>query len=181
MKQFVNSTFNVAFASVVHLLCCWLPIFAAMTGRFSTQWLIEFKNPLIVIQLGILAWGFYDMYWRGAHSHSRLQKGSLWLAAVLTVVLNLMPHRYFQPEKSQLAASQFELVKATRVADFDIKKGFSVQKLNELLVNTEGVVPSQVKIEDKHLSVRFKVKQTDEKAILALLIENGFDAQPIPN
>ncbi len=177
MKQILRTSFNVAFASVVHLLCCWLPIIAAMSGRISIQWLLEFKNPLIVIQLGLLTWGFYDMYWRKAHSHSRLQKASLWVAAILTIGLNLMPHRYFQPEKSQLAASQFELIKSTRVADFELEKSFSEQKLNELLVKTEGIVPSQIKIESKHLSLRFRTNQTNEKTIMALLIQNGFEVK----
>ena len=148
-----------------------------MSGKIKIEWLLEYKTPLIIIQIGLLCWGFYDMYWRNVHSHSRLQEVFLWIAVFLTIILNTLPHRFFQPERSQLAATQFELVKNTRVVDFKLEESFSEQKLNELLVKTEGIVPSQIKIESKHLRLRFRTKQTNEKVILALLIQNGFEVK----
>ncbi len=174
MKQIISSTFNIAFTSAVHLLCCWLPLFAAISGQFSLGWLMAYKTPLILIQLGLLVWGFYDMYWRKTHSHTRLQKISLWAATILTIVLNLLPHRYFQSENSQIAANQFELVKNTRTVKFQLENKIPTQKLNDFLVTLNGIVPSQIAIEGTQLSVRYRTAQTNEQRILNSLNQNGF-------
>jgi hypothetical protein len=175
MKQIISSTLNIALTSAVHLLCCWLPIIVAVFGQSQLGWLFEYKNILIALQVSFLCWGFYDIYFRGAHQHTKAQKITLWVAAVLTLVLNLMPHRILQPETSQLAATQLERYKSTRVADFQLATNISNQKITDILGEIEGVIPSQTQIQDQKITIRYKIAQTSEPVIVAALKKQGID------
>jgi hypothetical protein len=175
MKQIISTTLSVAFTSAIHLLCCWLPIVVAVFGQSQLGWLFEYKNILITLQVAFLCWGFYDMYFRGAHQHTKAQKITLWVAAALTVGLNLMPHRVLQSETSELATIQMERYKSTRVADFELVNAVSVEKTNAVLEQIKGVIPSQTQIQNQRLTVRYKIAQTSETVIKATLQEKGIE------
>ncbi len=177
MKQIISTTLSVAFTSAIHLLCCWLPIVVAVFGQSQLGWLFEYKNGLIVLQVAILCWGFYDMYLRKTHPHTKAQKITLWAAAILALVLNLIPHRIFQPETSQIAATQFERFKSTRVADFQLVNNESVEKINTILENVSGVIQSQTQIQNQKLTVRYKIAQTSEATIATALKAKGVEVE----
>ena len=180
MKQIISTMLNVAFTSAIHLLCCWLPVVIAIFGQSQLGWLFEYRAVLIALQVVFLCWGFYDMYFRGIHQHTKAQKITLWAAAILALVLNLIPHRFFQPETSQLAAVQLERYKSTRVADFELINDTSVDKLNTILEKVEGVIPSQTQIQNQKLSVRFKIAQTSEPEIIMSLKNAGIKLKDKP-
>jgi hypothetical protein len=177
MKQIISTTLSVAFTSAIHLLCCWLPIAVAVFGQSQLGWLFEYKNVLITLQIAFLCWGFYDMYFRGAHQHTAAQKITLWAAAALTIVLNLMPHRILQSETSQLATIQMERYKSTRVADFQLVNVEPTEKINTLVRQIKGVIPSQIQIKNQTLTIRYKIAQTSEPAIAAALTEKGIELE----
>lgn len=180
MAKIISVTLNVGLTGLVHLLCCWLPLFVVLFNGASITWLAEYRTPLIVLQLGVLAWSFYDLYLRSSHQSSIFEKRVFWVAVGLTIALNLIPHRYFQAEDSQLAQAQFERIRSTRVAQFELQKPLqSVEKLNNTLQSVEGVVPSQIKLEDEVVSVRFYSAKTSEKTILATLRKQGYDVSMI--
>jgi TM2 domain-containing membrane protein YozV len=176
MARAISITLNLGLTGLIHLLCCWLPLLLVMFNSASLGWLAEYRNPLIVLQLAVLGWSFYDLYLRPSHHASRLEKGVFWTAVVLTIALNLIPHRYFQAEESRLAQAQFERIRGTRIAQFELNKPVkSVEKLNTLLQSVEGVVPSQIEIQKDGLSVRYHLNKTSEEAILTALRNNGYD------
>ncbi|MEZ4903132.1 MAG: hypothetical protein R2822_15935 [Spirosomataceae bacterium] len=156
MARIISVTLNVGLTGLVHLLCCWLPLVVVLFNGASIAWLAEYRTPLIVLQLGTLVWSFYDLYLRPSHKATLFEKKILWVAILLTLVLNLIPHRYFQAEDSRLAQAQFERIRSTRVAQFELRASLaSVEKLNSTLQSVEGVVPSQIKLDDKLVSVRY--------------------------
>ncbi len=175
MKQIISTTLNVALTSAIHLLCCWLPVVIAIFGQSQLGWLFEYRAVLIAMQVAFLCWGFYDMYFRGTHQHTKAQKITLWAAAILALVLNLIPHRVFQPETSQLAAVQLERYRSTRVAEFELGGNISDQRINTVLGQIDGVIPSQTQIQNQKLSVRFKIAQTSKKNIRVALQEKGIE------
>lgn len=175
MAKAISITLNIGLTGLVHLLCCWLPLMVVLFNGASITWLAEYQTPLIILQLGVLAWSFYDLYLRPSHQASRLEKSVFWIAIALTVVLNLIPHRYFQAEESRLAQAQFERIRDTRVAQFELDRPVkSVQELNDMLQSVEGVIPSQIEVEKRVISVRYRVGQTSENDILTVLRKGGY-------
>lgn len=165
---------------LVHLLCCWLPLVVVLFNGASIAWVAEYRTPLMVLQLGVLAWSFYDLYLRSSHVASLFEKRVFWSAVALTVVLNVVPHRFFQAEDSQLAQAQFERIRSTRVAQFELQKPpRSVEKLNNTLQSVDGVVPSQIKLDAEVISVRYYLGKTSEQTILAALRKQGYEATMI--
>lgn len=180
MAKIISVTLNVGLTGLVHLLCCWLPLFVVLFNGASISWLAEYRTPLIILQLAVLVWSFYDLYFRHGHHATLFEKRVLWVAVGLTIALNLIPHRYFQAEDSQLAQAQFERIRSTRVAQFEFQKPLqSVEKLNSTLQSVEGVVPSQIKLNDEVVSVRFYSGKTSEKTILATLRKQGYEVSMI--
>ena len=138
-------------------------------------WINQYRTPLIIIQLLVLAWSFYDLYGKTNHAHSRFEKRALWVVVCFTVVLNLVPHRYFQAEESRLAQAQVARYSSTRVAEFQLKKKIdSPQKLNNTLQSLEGVVLSQTEIDNYTLKIRYRLGETSKPVILAALRRKGF-------
>lgn len=175
MAKIISVTLNVGLTGLVHLLCCWLPLFVVLFNGASISWLAEYRTPLIVVQLGVLVWSFYDLYLRPTHQATSFEKGVFLIAVGLTVALNLIPHRYFQAEDSKLAQAQFERIRSTRVAQFKLQKPLpSVEKLNTMLQAVDGIVPSQIKLEDKLVSVRYYAGKTSEEAIVSTLRKQGY-------
>ncbi|MCU0341193.1 MAG: hypothetical protein MUE30_15040 [Spirosomaceae bacterium] len=175
MARAISITLNIGLTGLVHLLCCWLPLLVVLFNGASITWLAEYRTPLIIVQLGVLIWSFYDLYLRKSHRASRLEKGVFWVAIGLTITLNLIPHSYFQAEESKLAQAQFELIRGTRVAQFELDRPVkSVEKLNDVLQTVDGVIPSQIEVEKKVLSVRYRVAQTSENSILQTLRKEGY-------
>jgi len=175
MSKIISVTLNVGLTGLVHLLCCWLPLFVVLFNGASISWLAEYRTPLIALQLGVLVWSFYDLYLRPSHRTTLFEKRVFWVAVSLTVVLNILPHRYFQAEDSQLAQAQLERIRSTRVVHFELHKPLdSVEKLNLMLQSVEGVVPSQVKLDDRLVSVRYYTGKTSQEAILSTLRKEGF-------
>ncbi len=180
MARIISVTLNVGLTGLVHLLCCWLPLFVVLFNGASIGWLAEYRTPLIVLQLGVLAWSFYDLYLRSSHQASTFEKRVFWVAVALTIALNLVPHTYFQAEDSRLAQAQFERIRNTRVAQFELQKPLkSVEKLNNTLQSVQGVVPSQIKLDDEVVSVRYYLGKTSEKTILAALRKKGYEVSMI--
>ncbi|MFN8348042.1 MAG: hypothetical protein U0X91_23785 [Spirosomataceae bacterium] len=180
MAKIISVTLNVGLTGLVHLLCCWLPLLVVFFNGASVAWLAEYRTPLIMLQLGVLAWSFYDLYLRPAHRATAFEKRILWVAVGLTVVLNLIPHRYFQAEDSQLAQAQFERIRNTRVAQFELQRPVkSVEKLNSALLAVEGIVPSQIKMDNEVVSVRYYLGKTSEKTILATLRKQGYEVSMV--
>jgi copper chaperone CopZ len=180
MAKIITVTLNVGLTGLVHLLCCWLPLFVVLFNGASIGWLAEYRTPLIVLQLAVLAWSFYDLYLRSSHQASLFEKRVFWVAVGLTIALNLIPHSYFQAEDSQLAQAQFERIRSTRVAQFELQKPLkSVEKLNDALQSVDGVVPSQIKLEDAVVSVRYYSEKTSEQTILATLRKQGYEVSMI--
>ena len=180
MSKIISITLNVGLTGLVHLLCCWLPLLVVLFNGASIAWVAEYRTPLIVMQLAALAWSFYDLYFRPSHHASLFEKRVFWTAVALTLVLNLIPHRYFQAEESRLAQEQLERIRATRVAQFELQKPLkSVEKLNNTLQAMEGVVPSQIKLNDEVVSVRYYSGRTSEETILATLRKQGYQVSMI--
>ncbi|MCA0230907.1 MAG: heavy-metal-associated domain-containing protein [Bacteroidetes bacterium] len=180
MSRIISVTLNVGLTGLVHLLCCWLPLVVVLFNGASIAWLAEYRAPLMVLQLSVLAWSFYDLYLRSSHVASLFEKRVFWAAVALTVVLNIIPHRYFQAEDSRLAQAQFERIRSTRVAQFELQKPpKSVEKLSTTLQSVEGVVPSQIKLNDEVVSVRYYLGKTSEQTILAALRQQGYEVTRI--
>ncbi|WP_428654271.1 heavy-metal-associated domain-containing protein [Runella sp.] len=180
MTRIISITLNVGLTGLVHLLCCWLPLLVVLFNGASIAWLAEYRIPLIALQLGALAWSFYDLYLRHSHEAALFEKKVFWVAVGLTVVLNLIPHRYFQAEEGRLAQAQMERIRSTRVAQFELKTPLtSVEKLNNTLQSVEGVVPSQIKLNDEVVSVRYYLGKTSDEAILATLRKQGYQVSMI--
>jgi len=180
MSRIISITLNVGLTGLVHLLCCWLPLVVVLFNGASIAWVAEYRTPLMVLQLGVLAWSFYDLYLRSSHVASLFEKRVFWSAVALTVVLNVVPHRFFQAEDSQLAQAQFERIRSTRVAQFELQKPpRSVEKLNNTLQSVDGVVPSQIKLDAEVISVRYYLGKTSEQTILAALRKQGYEATMI--
>ena len=175
MSRTLSLTFQITFTAFVHLLCCWLPLAMILLNGAAIGWVSQYRTSLIVIQLLALAWSFYDVYGQTNHAHSRFEKIALWVVVCFTVLLNLVPHRYFQPEKSRLAQAQVERYVSTRVVEFRLKEKIdSVQKLNNTLQSLEGVVLSQTKIDNHTLKIRYRLGETSKPTILAALRQQGF-------
>ena len=175
MSRALSLTFQFTFTAFVHLLCCWLPLAMILLNGAAIGWLSQYRTPLIVIQLLVLAWSFYDVYGKTNHAHNRFEKSALWVVVCFTIVLNLIPHRYFQPEKSRLAQAQVERYSSTRVAEFQLKtKIDSPQELNNTLQSLEGVVLSQTEIDNRTLKIRYRLGETSKPVILAALRRKGF-------
>ncbi|AXE19530.1 hypothetical protein DR864_18195 [Runella rosea] len=180
MARIISITLNVGLTGLVHLLCCWVPLVVVLFNGASIGWLAEYRTPLIALQLAALVWSFYDLYLRPSHQAGLFEKRVFWAAVGLTVVLNLIPHRYFQAEEGQLAQAQFERIRSTRVAQFELKTPLkSVEKLNNTLQSVEGVVPSQIKLNDEVVSVRYYAGKTSDEAILATLRKQGYQVSMI--
>lgn len=180
MSKIISITLNVGLTGLVHLLCCWLPLIVVVFNGVSIGWLAQYQTQLIALQIGVLIWSFYDLYLRASHRSSAFEKKVFWTAVGLTIVLNLIPHRYFQAEESKLAQAQFERIRATRVAQFELQKPpKSVEKLSNTLQSVEGVVPSQIKLTDAGVSVRYYQDKTSEQAILAMLQKEGYQVSKI--
>ncbi|TAE35235.1 MAG: hypothetical protein EAZ70_13205 [Runella slithyformis] len=180
MTRLLSVTFQFTFTAFVHLLCCWLPLLMALVNNAAFNWLNQYRIPLIIIQLVVLAWSFYDVYGRPNHAHSRAEKGTLWAIVCLTIFLNTVPHRYFQREESRLAQAQMERYASTRVAEFKFSKKIkSPQELNNTLQLVEGVVPSQIEIENQKLSVRYRSGKTSKPVILAILRQQGYAVEAL--
>ena len=175
MSRAFSLTFQFTFTAFVHLLCCWLPLAMVLLNGVAIGWINEYRTPLIVIQLLVLAWSFYDVYYKTNHAHSRFEKRALWVVVCFTVGLNLVPHHYFQAEKSRLAQAQVERYASTRVAEFQLKKKISSpQQLNNTLQSLEGVILSQTKIDNRTLKIRYRLGETSKPVILAALRQQGF-------
>ena len=101
-------------------------------------------------------------------------------AVAITIVLNIITNRYFQDEDSRLAQAQFERIRSTRVAQFELQEPpKSVEKLSNTLQSVEGVVPSQIKLKAEVVSVRYYLGKTSEETILATLRKQGYEATMI--
>jgi hypothetical protein len=180
MAKIISVTLNVGLTGLVHLLCCWLPLFVVLFNGASVAWLAEYRTPLILLQIGVLVWSFYDLYLRPAHRATVFEKRILWIALGLTIVLNLIPHRFFQAEDSRLAQAQFERIRTTRVAQFELQKPVkSVEKFNNALLAVDGIVPSQIKLDNEIVSVRYYLGKTSEKTILATLRKQGYEVSMV--
>lgn len=180
MSRIISVTLNVGLTGLVHLLCCWLPLVVVLFNGASVAWLVEYRAPLMVLQLSVLAWSFYDLYLRSSHVASDFEKRVFWTAVALTIVLNIIPHRYFQAEDSRLAQAQFERIRSTRVVQFELQEPpKSVEKLSNTLQSVEGVVPSQIKLKAEVVSVRYYLGKTSEETILATLRRQGYEATMI--
>jgi hypothetical protein len=176
MARIVSVVVNVTLVGIVHLLCCFLPVLALFLNNFSIGWLVEFRTPLLIIQIVTLAWSFWHVY---RHDHNKAEKTFLWVIATITLLLNVIPHRYLlQTEESQLAVAQVERLRTTRVAEFALQKPMeSATKINDALRSVAGVVPSQVQFSSKKLTVRYRLGQTSEQTILTALRQNGVQAE----
>ncbi|MFN4145585.1 MAG: heavy-metal-associated domain-containing protein [Runella sp.] len=174
MRTF-SLTLNIGLTGLVHLLCCWLPLLMVLFNTSSVHWLTQYRTPLLMLQVVFLGWSFYDLYLRPTHKVSLVEKSVFWTAVILSVVLSMIPHQFFQTESDKLAQAQFERVKSTRVIKLELEKPVaSVEKLNETLAQIEGVVPSQIELNQDVISVRYKLGQTSEEDILNTLRREGF-------
>lgn len=175
MSRIVSIAFQFTFTTFVHLLCCWLPLLAAIFNGVALGWLVQYRTPLIIIQMLVLGWSFYDIYGKTGNAHRQSEKVVLWIITGFTILLNIVPHNFFQAEESRLAQAQVERYRSTRVAEFEFEqKIVSPSKLNSTLQSVAGVVPSQIDINDRTLRVRYRLEKTSKPAILAVLRQNGY-------
>jgi len=175
MSRILSVAFQFAFTTFVHLLCCWLPLLVAFFNGAALNWLLAYRTPLIIIQILVLGWSFYDVYGKNGHAHRRAEKIVLWVIACLTILLNTIPHNFFQAEESRLAQAQVERYKSTRVAEFEFKRKIaSPHQLDSTLQAVSGIVPSQIAINNRTLRVRYRLEKTSKPVILAILRQKGY-------
>ena len=180
MARAISITLNLGLTGLVHLLCCWLPLVVVVFNGTAITWLAAYRNELIVLQIAVFAWSFYDLFLRKSHQATRLEKTVFGLSIILSLVFYLIPHDYFQPEESRLAQNQFKLVTGTRVAKFELQKPIkSLGQINTSLQAVEGVIPSQIQIKSNIISVRYHLGKTSEATLLEILRREGYQVSMI--
>jgi uncharacterized membrane-anchored protein len=86
---------TLALTSLVHLLCCLLPLLSvvvSVSGLVAlADWLAPWRLPLLALQLGVVVYAFYKAYF-SRHAGHRTELLVFWLSLLITVGSVVYPY-----------------------------------------------------------------------------------------
>ncbi|MCU0450329.1 MAG: hypothetical protein MUC97_10905 [Bernardetiaceae bacterium] len=93
---------TLALTSVVHLLCCLLPLLSVVVSVGGlvafVDWLEPLRPPLLALQLGVVVYAFYKAYF-SRHAGHRTELLVFWLSLLITV--GSVAYPYFSHAQAQ--------------------------------------------------------------------------------
>jgi hypothetical protein len=108
------TTLSLVVSSVIHLLCCGIPLLMNVLGGSMAFWLIfqPFTPIIILFQGGILGWGFHRAYasTKENRQQHKIEKITIWCIFGITLLsLTLSHSSFFKSEEEKLKQHQVEL------------------------------------------------------------------------
>ena len=104
--------FQFITSSLVHILCCGLPILLSVGGGLSAFILMRTFTPiLLAVQLIVFGLTFYQLYrpTNRASKSIKNQRIIFWLLSLISVVLFIYPPlHWFKSEETKLKQAQIE-------------------------------------------------------------------------
>ncbi|RFS14243.1 hypothetical protein [Emticicia sp. C21] len=104
--------FQLISSSLIHLLCCGLPILISINGGLSVFAAFQTFTPLLIgIQLLVSGFTFYQLYKPAGRSTKaiRNQRIIFWSISILSIVLFFYPPAdWFKSEETRLKQVQVE-------------------------------------------------------------------------
>ncbi|MFN8357330.1 MAG: hypothetical protein U0Y10_22930 [Spirosomataceae bacterium] len=182
---YVSTTVLTTF---LHSICCFLPLLTALMGMggFSTSlgWLMQYQIYFLVLQVVLLGWAFYRNYRQphGSLVHVLRERQLLWFVAGISLLAATLPHSgLLKTEQQQLATQQLQRIMNTRQLAFVVNDAdYSEVQLRHTLSQIEGVVDSQIVVQNHVVSLRFNHTQTSKLLILNSIKKEGFDISEKP-
>ena len=99
-------------SSLVHLLCCGLPLLISLSGGLGIFMASQnFTSLLVGFQLLVAGFTFYQLYKPSnrASKNIRYQRIAFWVISLLTIVLFFYPPaHWFKSEESKLKQARIE-------------------------------------------------------------------------
>lgn len=104
--------FQVFTSSLIHLLCCGLPLLLSIGGGLGIFMAIQaYTSVLFVIQLIVFGLTFYQLYKPAIKLRKgiRNQRLAFWFISVVSIILFFYPPlHWFKSEETQLKQAQME-------------------------------------------------------------------------
>lgn len=167
-------------ATLLHSLCCVLPLLTTVLGATGTvpalAWLLPYQPLFWVLQAVVLAGAFYHVY---ASPHRASSRRLIWAFAVVSILLGTVPHTgWFRSERQTLAQAQVQRVFNTRQLTLKVDTPAHAEpELKADLRALKGVLPTQTSVRAGLVSVRYDRQLTNREAILSALRQRGYDVR----
>ena len=104
--------FQIITASLIHLLCCGLPLLISLSGGLSVFVALQRFTPVVLgVQLIVFGFTFYQLYKPANRTAKTIktQRVVFWLISLLSIVLFFYPPaHWFKSEETKLREAQME-------------------------------------------------------------------------
>lgn len=101
--------FQLITASMVHLLCCGLPLLISISGGLGIFIALQAYTPILLgCQLLIFGFTFYQLY-KQDKKVSKIQRIGFWIISLVSIIFYFYPPaHWFQSEETRLKQAQME-------------------------------------------------------------------------
>lgn len=169
---------------VAHWFCCLLPIMAAVLGLggFSSamNWVVNYRAYLIAMQVLLMGWSFYHLYFQhtGTGKRLRWERAMLWVLVGFSVIAWAMPHQWLMSGDQQLATEQVQRVFNARKVTLSLQDRTTPREVEQSLAHLSGVL--QLKPEEAGIvSVRYDFRRISKDELLNALRKRGVEVEVV--